>query len=144
MPAIMVTMFEVTSDTSLSIPMLLCSILARSVSNLWGTDGWAHLLYHSPHLNLPHHSVDPNDWPDNDTLTQEDRNKRTADAHHAHDDHGHGGHGHNDAGHGHYGSKDQVGRVSVSSEIKLGAAIAHLAKEDAAVTDSHNNPIHSL
>jgi H+/Cl- antiporter ClcA len=98
MPAIMVTMFEVTSDTSLTTPMLIFSTLSRSITNWWGMDGWVHTLYHSPHLNLPHHKVHPSKWRDQKFMKPEE-----CVAHpHAHDDghgDGHGDDGHEDSGH---------------------------------------------
>ena len=72
MGAIVVIMFEATSDTSLTIPMLLASTLSRSVTNLHGVDGWAHILAHAPHVNLPHHSVEPKYWVDQKLIAIED------------------------------------------------------------------------
>lgn len=64
MPAIMVVMFEATSDTSLTTPMLLMSTLARSIATCFGVDGWAHMLCHAEWVGLPHHAVHPSKWID--------------------------------------------------------------------------------
>ena len=72
MPAILVTMFEVTSDTSLVVPMLLTSMLSRSLTNLFGMDGWTHANLHAS-TNLPHHRIRPFNWPDMDTMPDEER-----------------------------------------------------------------------
>lgn len=84
MPAIMVVMFEVTSDTSLTIPMLLISTLARSIATLFGTDGWAHMLCHAEWVGLPHHAVPPSKWIDMKFMKDEDLVAHP---------HGHGEHG---------------------------------------------------
>ena len=79
-PAVVVTMFEVTSDTSNVIPMLIFSMLSRSITNLFGLDGWAHSVFHE-NASLPKHKVRPQYWRDNETLPAEDRKVF---------DHGHG------------------------------------------------------
>jgi hypothetical protein len=73
MPGIVITMFEITSDTSLSAPMIIASSIARSISNYFGEDGFAHMLWHSPHMKLPHHLVHPSQWPDPATIEAKDR-----------------------------------------------------------------------
>ena len=101
MPAIMVVMFEVTSDTSLTIPMILISTLARSVAGLFGNDGWAHMLCHAPWVGLPHHAVPPEKWKDMKFM------KDSEFAVHVHE---HGGGGHGAATHetGHTGNDDHL------------------------------------
>ena len=71
-PAVVVTMFEVTSDTSNLVPMLVFSMLSRSITNLFGLDGWAHSVFHE-NGSLPKHRVRPVHWKNNETLTNEDR-----------------------------------------------------------------------
>jgi H+/Cl- antiporter ClcA len=71
-PAIIVTIFEVTSDTSLVVPMLLASMLSRSLTNLFGMDGWTHANLHAS-ANLPHHRIRPQHWPNMDTMPAEER-----------------------------------------------------------------------
>lgn len=81
-PGVVVTMFEVTSDTSNVIPMLVFSMLSRSITNLFGLDGWAHSVFHD-NGSLPKHKVKPMCWKDNETLPMEERVVL---------DHGHGAH----------------------------------------------------
>lgn len=71
-PAILVTIFEVTSDTSLVVPMLLMSMLSRSLTNLFGMDGWTHANLHAS-ANLPHHRIRPQHWPNMDNMPAEER-----------------------------------------------------------------------
>lgn len=92
MPAMMVTMFEVTSDTSLVVPMLIMSTLSRSICNLFTTDGWAHCIMHAPFSNLPHHLVKPELWKDMDKMKPEEFVVHVHDHDHDHDDHGHDHH----------------------------------------------------
>ena len=80
MPAMMVTMFEVTSDTSLAVPMLVCSCLSRAICNLFNTDGWAHCILHAPFIHFPLRKVKPEFWPDEDTMPPEDRLDRYQEA----------------------------------------------------------------
>ena len=60
-PAIIVTIFEVTSDTSLVVPMLLTSMLSRSLTNLFGMDGWTHANLHAS--QSAHHRIRPSTGP---------------------------------------------------------------------------------
>ena len=64
-PAIVVTIFEITSDTSNVVPMLIFSTLSRAVTNFSGLDGWAHSLLHR-NESLPKHKVSPMSWRDNE------------------------------------------------------------------------------
>jgi len=137
MPAIMVTMFEVTSDTSLTTPMLIFSTLSRSITNWWGMDGWVHSLYHSPHLNLPHHKVHPSKWRDQKFMKPEEI---TAHPHeHGHDDgHGHDGGHDNGHGDGHGGSTAHAAHGHEAHE-ETGVSIKHttnpmMTSDDAAKT----------
>ena len=65
-------MFEVTSDTSNVIPMLIFSMLSHSITSLFGLDGWAHSVFHE-NASLPKHKVRPQYWRDNETLPAEDK-----------------------------------------------------------------------
>jgi len=71
-PGILVTMFEITSDTSNVVPMIIFSMLSRSITNFFGLDGWAHAIFHE-NESLPKHQVHPVYWKDNETLAADER-----------------------------------------------------------------------
>jgi chloride channel 7 len=121
MPGIVITMFEVTSDTSLSAPMIIASSIARSIANYFGEDGFAHMLWHSPHMKLPHHLVHPSQWPDPAKIEAKDR-VATPPA-------GTGGHG------------SSHGGAAVSAATVAAPPVAPVSPVPAAVTTDVVNPI---
>jgi chloride channel 7 len=62
MLAICVTMFEITGDVSLVVPLLLAAVCARSTASVFSEDGWAHTLLHAPHSKIAHFTIEPQDW----------------------------------------------------------------------------------
>ena len=70
LPAIIVSMFEITADVTLTIPIVVTSILSTSVASYFSEVSWTH---HQIRLaRLPHHKVPPKLWTDRllDTHTE--------------------------------------------------------------------------
>ena len=57
-------MFEITSDVSMTVPMVMTSVLSTAIASFFSEHSWAHTLLHLPDSKLPHHKVLPIEWTD--------------------------------------------------------------------------------